>query len=706
MTVQVTEGALSKVAKGAHTALVELVRNSIDADATTIDVTVDTVAGPGATLDGRSAEVPVRVRVVDDGHGISPQIAAGAFGRWGDSWKAVKRFSPGKRLMLGKNGEGRFAVYGLGASVEWDSVYRGEHGDLDDAQSRRVRIIGSASRRDHLAWEEHDVAAGSRHGTTVTVERLDDKGWLLEDSSPQKLIPAFALAMRSYPVSITYRGVALDPSGVIEAEADYPLAVPGVEARLRVIEWNRRLDRNRLMWCDLSGMTYYEEDPEIPAPGYYYTAYVEWDGARAASYELSLADGFAEEFKPLRDAARLALHQHFLDRAKQRRATFVDDLQAEGTYPFVGEPADDAERAERDLFDVIAVSVAPTVRSIKNHKAKRMTLSLLREALAAGPSRLRSVLEHVLDLPTEDLTQLHDLLQDMSLSGMVRMGRTVQERLLTLQGLRGMLFDTELYRRVLERQHLHELLARNTWIFGDEYALFASDQTLRTVVRRHIGAHLNRKDLLDAGVEALGDQADLRLDLGLAVQMRSSATDLQVLVVEIKRPSVNLSEEHAEQIVRYARALTRDPEMAGRNVRWSFLLVGRQTDDDLPSRLDETGEYTRLDKKHPVRVVPWADVLRSCEFRLEWLRQLLGDEPSRDDGLAHLRSVHNNLLPVDRDSDAVPRPRTARAGHEPGSVRAWAQSMDIPVAPRGRIPATVMDQYRQAHPAASPVDAT
>ena len=47
------------------------------------------------------------------------------------------------------------------------------------------------------------------------------------------------------------------------------------------------------------------------------------------------------------------------------------------------------------------------------------------------------------------------------------------------------------------------------------------------------------------------------------------------LVVEYKRPSVDLSKAHAEQTVRYARPLTRGPEMAGRNVHREFLLIGR-----------------------------------------------------------------------------------------------------------------------------------
>ena len=50
-------------------------------------------------------------------------------------------------------------------------------------------------------------------------------------------------------------------------------------------------------------------------------------------------------------------------------------------------------------------------------------------------------------------------------------------------------------------------------------------------------------------------------------------------------------------------------------------------------------------------------------------------------------------------------PELRELDHEPASVCACAQSVGIEVAPRSRIAATVMNQYRQAHPSASPVDA-
>jgi hypothetical protein len=40
-----------------------------------------------------------------------------------------------------------------------------------------------------------------------------------------------------------------------------------------------------------------------------------------------------------------------------------------------------------------------------------------------------------------------------------------------------MINDPSLRQHFLEREHLHELLARNTWIFGEAYNLTASDES-------------------------------------------------------------------------------------------------------------------------------------------------------------------------------------------------------------------------------------
>jgi hypothetical protein len=61
----------------------------------------------------------------------------------------------------------------------------------------------------------------------------------------------------------------------------------------------------------------------------------------------------------------------------------------------------------------------------------------------------------------------------------------VADRLKFLEALRFILFDYDARHKLRERSQLHKILEQNTWIFGEEYNLCASDKDLTTVLKAH-----------------------------------------------------------------------------------------------------------------------------------------------------------------------------------------------------------------------------
>jgi hypothetical protein len=85
--------------------LIELIWNSLDAEAHRVEVIIERDAMDGVE----------RVQVLDDGHGIAPEGIPTAFGLLGGSWKAKAMVSPTlKRRMNGSNGQGRIRGFALG----------------------------------------------------------------------------------------------------------------------------------------------------------------------------------------------------------------------------------------------------------------------------------------------------------------------------------------------------------------------------------------------------------------------------------------------------------------------------------------------------------------------------------------------------------------------------------------------------------------
>jgi hypothetical protein len=61
----------------------------------------------------------------------------------------------------------------------------------------------------------------------------------------------------------------------------------------------------------------------------------------------------------------------------------------------------------------------------------------------------------------------------------------VADRMKFLEALRFILFDYDARHKLRERSQLHKILEQNTWIFGEEYNLCASDKDLTTVLKAH-----------------------------------------------------------------------------------------------------------------------------------------------------------------------------------------------------------------------------
>jgi hypothetical protein len=148
----------------------------------------------------------------------------------------------------------------------------------------------------------------------------------------------------------------------------------------------------------------------------------------------------------------------------------IEQWKAEKSYPYTDEPTDTLQQAERDLFDVVAVVAAKAVQT-SDAPALRFSLRLLREAVESSPTALNKILNEVLELPQDRLDELHRLLNRTPLTSIISASKTIADRLDFLTGLDLVLFDEEPKKQTLERRQLHRMLAQETWLFGEEYAL-------------------------------------------------------------------------------------------------------------------------------------------------------------------------------------------------------------------------------------------
>jgi hypothetical protein len=470
-----------------------------------------------------------------------------------------------------------------------------------------------------------------------------------------------------YPgVTITYDGASLDPATIVardtEIELDADLGGEHGAPVLRLMEWtaDARTISPSLVLCDENGVALHETTSQIDSPpDLPYTAYLTWPGFAEHAQDLILADLGHATISPIVDAARQAIRAYLDDRLSERRTRLIDRWKADRVYPYSGEAATPAEAQERKVFDVVAVAAAPAVA--KDVKAAKLSLHLIKEALAQPPGALHRVLTEVLDLSPDQLADFDRLLDRTSLASVIYTSKTVTDRLDFLHDFEAMLFDHGKRERLLERQQLHRILANGrTWVFGEQYGLAVDDQGLTKVLEAH-------RALLGENTAVNGAVTDAEGHTRIVDLMLSKATHFanrrEHLVVELKRPAVRLTQTELGQIANYAVAVSRDDRFRSPDVTWDFWLIG-DTMDDVVEELVNTkdspaGLYTE-GGSYRIWVRRWAEVLEENRQRLHFYREHLKYVPPAEE--AELDEVVDKYLSPHQAEAAQPPAATTPVG--------------------------------------------
>ena len=393
--IQVQDDHLKQIAKTRKPilALAELVWNAVDADATRIDV----------TLISNELNALTAIEVADNGHGIPYAEAEELFSRLGGSWKQSSLHSiETKRILHGKEGRGRFRVFSLGRVVDWEVCAAAAKGGL---HRYHISMIKDDLRRVKIS-DAAPVINQTDRGVTVRVSEPEKEFTSLrKDTALVDLAQIFALYLRHYPeIQIFHSGTAINPQSVEESSALYDL--PEIEAadnqkfpvKLEIVEWCIKAER-RLFFCDENGFPLDETSPGIHAPGFEFTAYVKSDYfvelLTANTLDLANMDPAVD---CCLNAAKEVMRSHFRKRSAEKAAGLVEEWRQENIYPYEGDPINVVEKAEREVFNVLALNVNAYLPdfSVSNEKSKRFQFHLLRQAVERAPADLARIVNEVL----------------------------------------------------------------------------------------------------------------------------------------------------------------------------------------------------------------------------------------------------------------------------------------------------------------------
>jgi hypothetical protein len=621
-------------------AVVELIWNGLDADAHTVTVSLRRNELEG--VDG--------VIVADDGHGMTPGEARSAF-RWiGGSWKRTALRSKGEgRPLHGKSGQGRLRAFALGTTLRWVTV-------ADEIGGRRLltAVTAQSDSRNDVEISEPAQSAEPT-GTYFEAMGKDNLDRLATDRTLNKVSSALAPYLIARPtVEVIYDGRRVEPSDNIERDVTIELVWAHEdatnEASLRIIEWKKATER-AIHLCDAEGIPV-EDLPDAPAPDFRYSAYVLWEHMPHHRGESALV-GLEQEpslVGSLVASVTAKLTDYFEDRRAEKRREVVQGWKQQGTYPYPGEPQTEQEKIERATFDVVATSVNRHVPKQKGQQ--KLTLGLLKQTLQHRPQDVSLLLDQFVGLPDDEKDRLRQLLERSHLSRIIQATASVTDRVDFLAALRRMVFDPEANGMVKERAHLHRMLERELWVFGEQYNMMLSERGLTHALRQHLT--MLGRDSNEIDPVRLTDGSTGRLDLMLSARAREHDR-LRHLVVELKAPKVVAHEEQANQIKKYARAVVADPQFADLSTDWDFFLVIADMDADVQKDVTQSGrtrgilDQSVIDPTSPVNyrvwIKRWSEILDEAEKRLQYFQESLRHDPTIEDVKSYLRRNHRDVLP-------------------------------------------------------------
>jgi hypothetical protein len=616
--------------------IAELIWNALDAEAN--EVSVSLVLTELGAIDS--------VAVVDNGHGMSHSEALEAFASLGGSWKKNRENSKNDlRALHGKEGAGRFRAFAIGGNVEWSSTARRSDGELE-----RTRITGSMDNSEFTVSDAEDVAS-EQPGTEVVITRPREYvGRLQNEDVRTWLVTQLAVYLSKYPnVQVYFDGALLDPDSIVANEIEFDLEVEsvadGVRPVLKIIEWvpSAKGIKPSIVLCGAGGTALEEITNGIETPpDLRYTAYVSWQGFADHAGELLLGDLAHPTVVPVLEAAREEIARYLQEKINARRAEVIDRWKADRVYPYDDEVASPAEAQERKVFDVVAAAASSAVSP--DTKAAKLSLRLIKEALAQPPGALHRVLAEVLELSSEQLADFDRLLERTSLAAIIHTSKTVTDRLDFLVDLEGMLFDHEKRDRLLERKQLHRILSsQGTWLFGERFSLAVDDKGLTKVLEAHWQATEDDRSVTAPVTDVEGHTRIIDLMFWKASH---GAERRQHLVVELKRPALVLGQPELAQIANYAVSISRDPRFKSPDVVWEFWLLGDEMDDvveELVNKRDSPAGLYTDGGNYRIWVRRWAEVIEENRQRLHFFRDHLAYVEPGDEAV--LDAVVDKYLP-------------------------------------------------------------
>lgn len=659
--VTLTDNSIkSGVTSDVNKAICEYIWNGFDANAKHVSIEyLDNAIGTVLSL-----------TIKDDGEGINRTTLSETFGRYQDSVK--KKSFQWSSQVKGHRGKGRYSFNCFATEAKWITVYEDGEGRL---LKHTITINGDDN--DHYNDHSDDATPQIVHdvetGTEVHFLNVSFPSSLFQSQDflnyLQKEFAVFLKLNENRGYSLTVNGSEIDYNSVI-SESDYKEITLYDEKQktshrfsLTFIRWYEKMKENySIYYLNEEGVERYEETTRLNKKdtGFHHSVYVtspyfeyftptpkvrqENEDAEEQISQMLIEFEGHHVTKTEKDKVFKELRKKVSGWLTEKQKSFISEVggkelwkrfEAKGVVVLPQNEYEEPLFAELKQTVIGIYSVQPKLFTNLGDDQAKALVGCLRLLLQTNKrDDVISILEQITKMTDEERHKLKVILQTTELSSITNTIDLLQNRVKTVSALKAMVFDTSL--NAYEVADVQKMVSSAFWLFGEQYNIVTEaepdfQQALEMYLDK-INKSRRTKGVSKSKINVdkiKHPDANKEMDV-FAFRQNNKSQRIENIVVELKRPNVDLGEVEVSQVKTYMGLIYEEPQFNSPDAQWTFILVGNKLDKsgyidreiksqrnwgrkNLIQHVDDAGQH------YDIYVRTWSSIFEDFEIRHKFL---------------------------------------------------------------------------------------
>jgi hypothetical protein len=641
------------ITKDPKDAICEYIWNGFEAGATKVCV----------SLNGEPLKEAMSIVVADNGNGIRYDNLDETFGKFLSSVKNEGTL----RIKLSANkGKGRFSYLCFSSSAEWTTTFK-ENGVL-----KTYKIFMDALSKNEYDPKEPENTGVCTTGTTVAFPLSDakDTEQLSYLNMREKLLEEFSWFLylnKGKSLSLEYMGTTLNFSEYINTELskDSNVIIENQAFDISIVVWESNVANTSKIYflsskaeiVDVQNTSYNKN-----TVGFYHAVYVSSEYIKP-KMSLPQTDtneqynqlkiGFPNPHRKIFNA----LNKHILSLVSTAFDSFLilqadkrlADMKNRGTMPsFSGDEYGKLRKKDFETVTRKLYCTEPKIFHKLNPTQEKSLLGFLNLLLSSEErENVLQIVEQVVCLTTEQRKNFAEVLQRSKLQYIIDAISIIEHRVYVIEQLKKIVFDMASFAN--ERNHIQKIIEQHFWLFGEQYYLLTADKNMKTTLQAY--ENITQNFGSTESVSLTQQESLQRMDIFLYTQQMQLNNNSEMLIIELKAPSVKLSWDVYNQVVRYAHTIKKEPRFNSPSRLWKFYAVCSIVEEEVKTKYKNFEHHGKrglveIIDNFEIYALSWDDVFQSFETRHDFMLKNLKLDYSQ----VSFALAHENNLPASRET--------------------------------------------------------